>query len=268
MQNIKNKGNKKIVYFGFIALAVVTIMGCSNNLPTTDNGQTKDNSQVSAGTETNREVENTSANSEKSEPITGTDEGIGESGAEAPEKPDFAGESGEEASEKPDFAGSEPETTTSTTPVTEEYDESDERPDDFGAQTSYEETDLNNEEDTSESSFSTSYPVGKKKFNSETGKEYFILEDGSIAKGQFVVNEKGRLFYCLDNGDVAYGIIKIEGNRYLTDETGRILIHKIGKWDGNSYYCQNDGTICINKVITYQGVIYRADKTGKLTKMN
>ncbi len=101
-------------------------------------------------------------------------------------------------------------------------------------------------------------------YQNEDGESYYYKADGSIAlNGIYTIGNSQ--YYFNYNGQLQTGVVYVQGNRYLTDDNGALLLSKGWKYFHFEWcYVQEDGTVLYNSFMTEGNKKYYFDGNGAM----
>lgn len=99
-------------------------------------------------------------------------------------------------------------------------------------------------------------------FDKDTGKNYYLKEDGYRATGWF--SDDNKWYYFNDNGEMQIGWICLNANWYYLNKGGVMQIGWFEDSSGNWYYLDSNGAMKTGWIEGSDGKSYYLDSTGKM----
>ncbi|MCE5221769.1 MAG: cadherin-like beta sandwich domain-containing protein [Clostridium sp.] len=101
-------------------------------------------------------------------------------------------------------------------------------------------------------------------FDKNTGKNYYLKEDGTMSTGWF--NDNSNWYYFNENGEMKTGWICLDKNWYYLSKSGVMQLGWLEDSSGNWYYLDNNGAMKTGWIENSDGKWYYLDSTGKMVK--
>lgn len=99
-------------------------------------------------------------------------------------------------------------------------------------------------------------------FDKNTGKDYYLKEDGYMATGW--LNNDNKWYYFSPNGEMQTGWICLDKNWYYLNKSGSMQMGWLEDSTGNSYYLDGSGAMKTGWIQDSTGKSYYLDSTGKM----
>ncbi|EHJ02151.1 cell wall binding repeat-containing protein [Clostridium sp. DL-VIII] len=101
-------------------------------------------------------------------------------------------------------------------------------------------------------------------FDKDSGKSYYLKEDGSMATGWLDYNNGW--YHFNESGAMETGWISLNGNWYYLNKGGTMQMGWLEDSSGNWYYLDSNGEMKTGSIQDSNGQSYYLDATGKLIK--
>jgi glucan-binding YG repeat protein len=101
-------------------------------------------------------------------------------------------------------------------------------------------------------------------FDKDTGKDYYLKEDGSMAMGW--VFDNSSWYYCDKSGEMQTGWICLDKNWYYLDKGGAMKVGWFEAPSGEWYYFDSSGAMKTGWIKDKDGKWYYLASTGKMVK--
>ncbi|WP_297417404.1 cadherin-like beta sandwich domain-containing protein [Clostridium sp.] len=101
-------------------------------------------------------------------------------------------------------------------------------------------------------------------FDKNTGKNYYLREDGTMATGW--LNNNNNWYYFSTSGEMQTGWICLDKNWYYLNKSGVMQMGWLEDSTGNWYYLDNSGAMKTGWLENSDGKWYYLDSTGKMIK--
>ena len=99
-------------------------------------------------------------------------------------------------------------------------------------------------------------------FDKNTGKDYYLKEDGYMATGW--LHNDNKWYYLNPNGEMQTGWICLDKNWYYLNKSGSMQMGWLEDSTGNSYYLDGSGAMKTGWIQDSTGKSYYLDSTGKM----
>lgn len=99
-------------------------------------------------------------------------------------------------------------------------------------------------------------------FDKNTGKNYYLKENGDMATGW--LNDNSNWYYFNPSGEMQTGWIYLNNNWYYLNKSGAMKMGWLQDGNGNWYYLDGSGAMKTGRITDDTGKSYYLDSTGKM----